>query len=130
VVFPALRAAHAGDMFPNKSTPFLDANTGGSGVAFPDTLRKAHDGIRNVDSLITGHSTVMTWGDLKEFADFNLEFLNDMRAAMKAGRTVEQVASTWKIPAKYTGYTAPNANRLTANIQVVFDELRAGGTSR
>jgi hypothetical protein len=40
------------------------------------------------------------------------------------------VAGAWKIPAKYMGYTAPNANRLTANIQVVFDELRAGGTSR
>jgi glyoxylase-like metal-dependent hydrolase (beta-lactamase superfamily II) len=130
VVFPALRTAHAGDMFANKSTPFLDANTGGSGVEFPATLRKAHEGIRNVDSLITGHSTVMTWADLKEFADFNQEFLDTVRAAMKAGQTVEQVAAAWKVPAKYTGYTAPNANRLTANVQVIFDELRGGGTSR
>lgn len=130
VVFPSLRAAHAGDMFPNKSTPFLDAATGGSGVEFPDTLQKAHDGIRNVDALITGHSAVMTWGDLKEYAAFNREFLTDVRAALKAGRTVQDVAGTWKIPAKYAGYAAPQPDRLTANVQVVYDELRAGGATR
>src|SRR5262245_59563441 len=32
VVFPALRVAHAGDIFARKGPPLLDANNGGSGV--------------------------------------------------------------------------------------------------
>ena len=48
VVFPSLRTLHAGDAFLGKRVPFLDAANGGSGVAIPDTLQKAHDTIRNV----------------------------------------------------------------------------------
>src|SRR5213594_3580596 len=48
VVFPSLRTVHAGDIFSGKNLPFLDANNGGSGVAIPDSLQKAHDTLRNV----------------------------------------------------------------------------------
>jgi len=78
-----------------------------------------------VDVIITGHSTEMTRPDLKEYADFNREFLNDVRTAKNAGKTVDEVASTWKIPAKYTGYAAPMPDRLKTNVQIVFDELNA-----
>jgi cyclase len=125
VVFPSLRTLHAGDIFSGKNLPFLDANTGGSGSEIADTLQKAHDSIQNVDVIITGHSTQMTWADLREYAAFNREFLADVRAARQSGKTVDEVASTWKIPEKYAGYTAPQPNRLKANIQVVFDELGA-----
>ncbi len=126
VVFPALRTVHAGDIFSGKNLPFLDANNGGSGVAIGDTLQKAHDTIKNVDTIITGHSVQMTWADLAEYASFNREFLNDVRAAMKAGKAVADVASSWKIPAKYGGYTAPMPERLRDNVQVVLDELKGG----
>jgi glyoxylase-like metal-dependent hydrolase (beta-lactamase superfamily II) len=125
VVFPSLRVMHAGDSFAGKNVPLLDANNGGSGVAFPDTVQKVHDTIRNVDTVITGHSTQMTWAELKEFADFNRDFLNAVRAAKQAGRTVDEVASTWKVPAKYSGYGTPRPDRLKANVQVVYDELGA-----
>jgi glyoxylase-like metal-dependent hydrolase (beta-lactamase superfamily II) len=116
VVFPALRTLHAGDIFSGKNLPFLDANNGGSGAAIGDTLQKAHDGIKNVDTIISGHNQQMTWADLREYAAFNREFLADVRAAKQAGRTPADVASTWKIPAKYAGY----------NVQVVFNELNQG----
>jgi hypothetical protein len=67
----------------------------------------------------------MTWPDLKEYADFNREFLNDVRAAKGAGKTVDEVAGTWKIPAKYTGYADPMPARLKTNVQIVYDELNA-----
>ena len=124
VVFPSLRVLHAGDIFSGKNLPFLDANNGGSGVAIGDTLQKAHDGIKNVDTIITGHSAQATWADLNEYAAFNREFLNDARAAKKAGKTVAEVAGTWKIPAKYAGYTPPQPDRLRDNLQVVYDELK------
>ena len=128
VVFPALRVMHAGDVFSGKNIPLLDANNGGSGVAIPVTLQKAYDNVKNVDIIITGHSTEMTRPDLKEYSDFNREFLNDVRAAKNAGKSVEEVASSWKIPAKYAGYAAPQPDRLKTNVQIIYDELNAAGS--
>jgi glyoxylase-like metal-dependent hydrolase (beta-lactamase superfamily II) len=122
VVFPALRVMHAGDVFSGKNLPLLDANNGGSGVEIPATLAKAA-GVANIDSVIPGHNPMMTLADLREYAEFNREFLGVLQEAKKAGRTVEDVANSWKIPAKYTGYTiAPE--RLRTNIQVIFNEIR------
>jgi glyoxylase-like metal-dependent hydrolase (beta-lactamase superfamily II) len=123
VVFPTLRTIHFGDLFPGKQVPIIDSNNGGSGVAYPDTLMKAHAGVRNVDSIITGHSTVMTWNDLREFAEFTRDFLNAVREGKKAGRTVEEIAASWSVPAKYTGYAAPQPARLRANIEAIFKEI-------
>ncbi len=124
VVFPALRVMHAGDIFSGKNLPLLDANNGGSGSEIGNTLAKAAAGAGNIESVITGHSTVMTLADLREYAEFNREFLSAMQDAKKAGRTVQDVASSWKMPAKYAGYAAPDPVRLRSNVQVVFDEIR------
>jgi glyoxylase-like metal-dependent hydrolase (beta-lactamase superfamily II) len=123
VVFPSLRVMHAGDIFSGKNIPLLDAVNGGSGVEIGRTLAKAAE-TKNVDQIITGHSTVMTVADLKEYAAFNNDFAAAVQAAKKAGRTPDEVATTWRIPAKYTGYTEPAAARLRANVQVVWDETK------
>jgi hypothetical protein len=47
-----------------------------------------------------------------------------VQAAKKAGRTPDEVAASWKIPAQYQGYTEPAAPRLRANVQVVWDETK------
>jgi cyclase len=123
VVFPSLRVLHAADIFSGKNVPLLDANNGGSAVLIADTLQKAHDSIKNVDTIITGHSTQMTPADLQEYVAFNREFLNDVRAARKAGKTADEVASTWKIPAKYVGYAPADANRVKNNVNLAYKEL-------
>src|SRR6187402_353124 len=107
VVFPALRVMHAGDIFSGKNIPLLDAVNGGSGVEIGKTLAKAAKSVKNVDSIITGHSTVMTIADLREYAQFNDEFANAVREAKKKGSTVDEFVKTWKIPAQYKGYAAP-----------------------
>ncbi len=124
VVFPALRTVHAGDQFAGKSLPLLDANNGGSGVAIPDTLANAHNGIKNVDTIITGHSTVMNWNDLLEYASFNRDFLTSVRDGMKGGKSADDIAKAWTMPAKYSGYAAPAPARLSANVQVIMNELK------
>jgi glyoxylase-like metal-dependent hydrolase (beta-lactamase superfamily II) len=124
VVFPALRVMHAGDIFSGKNVPLLDAVNGGSGVEIGDTLARAAAGVGNVESVITGHSTVMTLADLKEYAEFNREFARAVQAAKKAGRTADEVATSWTIPAKYQGYAMPQPARLRANVGVVFDETK------
>ena len=128
VVFPALRVVHAGDIFSGKNIPLLDANNGGSGVLIGDTLAKAAKDLKNIDTVITGHSTTMTIADLAEYAEFNKEFMRDVQAGKKAGKSVDDIAAAWKIPEKYKGYTAPTApaavTRLKANVQIVFDETK------
>jgi glyoxylase-like metal-dependent hydrolase (beta-lactamase superfamily II) len=125
VVFPALRAMHAGDAFPGKQIPIIDTNNQGSGVDYPDTLAKAASAAsKSVDVIITGHSTVMTPKDLAEFADFNREFRESVRAAKKSGQTIEQIAGSWKVPAKFSGYAEPQAERLRINIEAVYNESK------
>ena len=123
VVFPALKIMHAGDMFPGKQIPIIDANNGGSGVEYPETLSKAHAAAGMVEAIITGHSTPMKPADLQEFAQFSRDFLNTVREAKKAGRSVDEVAKSYKVPAKYAGYAAPQEARLRANVQSIFNEL-------
>ena len=123
VVFPSLRTLHAGDIFLGKRVPFLDAANGGSGVDIGDSVQKAHDTIRNVETIITGHSTQMTWSDLAEWAEFNRDFLEAVRAGHAAGRTVEEIGTSWTMPAKYRGYDTPNTAGVTRNVQVIVDEL-------
>jgi cyclase len=128
VVFPALRVVHAGDSFAYKRVPLVDTNNGGSGVALPDTLTKAYNGIKNVDTIITGHSdTTMPWPALKEYADFNRDFLAWVQGEMKAGKTPAQAAAEYTVPAKYQGYSgdvAPLFGGMTGHIQAMYDELK------
>jgi glyoxylase-like metal-dependent hydrolase (beta-lactamase superfamily II) len=125
VVFPSLRVMHAGDIFSGKNLPLLDYNNGGSGVQIPDTLMKAYTTTsKNVDSIITGHSTVMTPNDLREYAEFNRDFLNAVSAGKKAGRSAAELAKTWTMPEKYKGYGAPQPARVQANIENIYNEVR------
>jgi len=129
VVFPALRFMHAGDIFSGKNIPLLDAVNGGSGVEIGKTLAKAAASVKNVDSIITGHSTVMTMADLREYAQFNDEFANAVREAKKKGGTVDEFAKMWKLPAQYKGYADPQAaqagqTRLLTNARIVWDEVK------
>ena len=123
IVFPELRVAHAGDIFSGKNLPLLDFNNGGSGREIGETLAKAHAGIKDVDTVITGHSTVMTWADLGEYAQFNKEFLYDVQTAMASGMKSDIVGNGWKPPAKYKGYTI-QPERLKLNVQILYSELR------
>src|SRR4051812_12426620 len=75
VVFPALRAAHVGDLFASKGLPLVDGANGGSVLHYPETVNKVYNGIKNVDTVINGHSnTTTTWADVKEFANFTQDF--------------------------------------------------------
>jgi cyclase len=123
VVFPTLRVMHAGDAFLGKRVPLLDANNGGSGVEFPETMMRVYNGIQNVDTIITGHSTPATWADLREWAEFNRDFREMVRAGRQAGRSVDEIASAWTVPSRYPGYEGTTPARLRSNVQVIYDEL-------
>ena len=123
VVFPALRVMHVGDTFPNKALPIMDKNNGGSGVDYPTTLTNAVTNVKNVDIIINGHTPANTTpAELREYAAFIREFVTTVQAAKKSGKTMADVMSSWKTPAKYAGYPAANPDRLKANVQVIWDE--------
>jgi len=121
VVFPATRTLHAGDMFPRQQMPFIDvANSGGSAVEFGPTLRKAVAGIKNVDTVVGGHTFMpVTWNDFTTYVDFYNEFVAEAQAAKKKGMAVDEFAKAYKVADKYKGFRA-DANSVKANAEAVF----------
>jgi glyoxylase-like metal-dependent hydrolase (beta-lactamase superfamily II) len=128
IVFPAHRIVHSGDIFAGKSVPLIDAANGGSLRQIPDTLLNAYNGIKDVDAIINGHMPAQTtWADLKEFSEFNRDLVTWATAGLKSGKTPEQLATEWKVPEKYKGYS-PTVSQLmgglAGRIQVLQKELQ------
>jgi cyclase len=121
VVFPALRVAHTGDLFAGPGTPIIDTNNGGSGVAYPETLNKAAAGIRDVESVIPGHSAVTTWDKFVEFGEFNAAFLAAVQQGVKDGKTPDEVLAGLALPEKFKDY---GMGRAKANVAVIYTELK------
>lgn len=121
IVFPALRIVHAGDMFAwNNQLPIYDSNNGASGLAYSDSLMKAHAALSPMaDTIITGHSTAMTFNDLRTWAGANRAFVDSVRGARKQGRTVEEFVKTWTPPAGINPQSAWVAN----NVQALYNEI-------
>jgi len=128
VVFPAHRIVHSGDIFAGKGVPLVDGNNGGSMLHYSETLTKAHNGIKNVDTIINGHTPAnTTWADLKEFADFNKDLLTWAQGELKAGKTPEQAAADWKLPEKYKGYSgtvSPMMGGMAGRLQLLATEMK------
>jgi cyclase len=133
VLFPANRILHAADIFSGKNIPLLDANNGGSAVEIDKSLDKAYNTLNGkYDTIVTGHANEMQPADLKEYAQFNRDFITDVQAAMKSGKTAADVAASWKVPPKYNGYAQINTdgdrNRVRNNAALAMKELGAKGT--
>lgn len=139
VVFPGKRIAYVGDLFPAKALPVIDAANGGSATAFPQTLAKAVSTITGVTRVVTGHqegvratrssnptsvdistAQTMSWADFQEYADFNRDFVEAVRAAKAAGRSAQDAAASLKLPERYAGYDMTQA---AAHIQAIYREL-------
>ena len=42
----------------------------------------------------------MTMAELKEFGEFNADFVRDAQTARKTGKTIDQFVAEWSVPAK------------------------------
>jgi cyclase len=130
VVFPALRVAHAGDIFAGKSVPLIDEANGGSMMEISDSLLKAYNGITNVDTVINGHAPAqMTWADVKDYSDFNKDLVAWMQSELKAGKTPQQAATEWTLPDKWKskGYSAQVSDLMggmPGRIQTLQNEMK------
>ena len=125
VVFRTARVVHAGDAFANKGQPLIDRNNGGSGIAYPETIRKAANGIKNVDVVINGHSPVtMKFQDLVDFGEFNRLFLEHARIAQ--GRQDTRAGDDGPEAARKIQGLQPHRRprRPGGNFGVIFTELQ------
>lgn len=124
VVFTDARVMHVGDTMPTRDMPIMDKNNGGSGLEYSATLARAAR-TPGVDTIINGHNaTTTTPTDLALYSEFIADFVKFAQEAKKAGKTADDVAATWAVPAKYVGYNKPNPARVKADAQVIFDETR------
>jgi glyoxylase-like metal-dependent hydrolase (beta-lactamase superfamily II) len=140
VVFPEKRIAYFGDLFPSKSVPAIDAERGGSGVAFPETLARAVAGIKGVMQVVTGHEEglaaerdprassvdistprTMRWTDVQEYAEFTRDFLEEVRRAIAAGKSPAEAAGSLQLPDKYKGY---DMQRTRAAVEAIYREVQ------
>jgi glyoxylase-like metal-dependent hydrolase (beta-lactamase superfamily II) len=122
IFFPAYRVLHIADAFPGKELPIMDSNNGGTGVGYAETLTKALGfAEKNADVIVNGHSnTTSTNADLKDYIQFIRSYVKDVQDAKKGGKSVDEVAGSWKPPA---GYTAQPA-RVRSNTQLIFNETK------
>jgi len=128
VVFRNARVMHAGDMFANKGPGLIDRNNGGSGLEWGTTIGKAAKSIKNVDKVITGHSTVMAWQDFVDYGEVNRLIAAYAREAVAAGKTPEQAMMDFKMPEKFSkaGFTFTGGGRggPAGNMGIIFGELK------
>lgn len=120
VVFRNLKVMHAGDVFPRKSTPFMDRNNGGNGVAYPETVAKAVAAVKDVDTVIPGHSAVTTWAAFVEYGEFLRALVDEVKKAKQAGRTVDQAVTDVTLPEKFKDY---GRQSLKANVEAIYADL-------
>jgi glyoxylase-like metal-dependent hydrolase (beta-lactamase superfamily II) len=127
VVFRALGTMHTGDVFPNKAQPLIDRNNGGSGIAYPETITKATSAIKNVDTIIAGHTPAgpLKWQDFVDYGEFNRLFLEHARTSLKEGRTPEQALMTLRLPDKFKEYNLQGGRGGPGgNFNAIYQELQ------
>jgi glyoxylase-like metal-dependent hydrolase (beta-lactamase superfamily II) len=120
LIFPGHRIAQMGDMFAWKDAPRCDTANGGSCVEYPKTVAAAAAALKNIDTVIPGHSPMMKVADVQEYARFLADMVASAQASKKAGKSADEATAAFSV-AKYTGYKGENVK---AAIQVVYDETK------
>ena len=122
VVFKDARTVHTGDLMARKGLPFIDAaNSNGSATEFGATLRKAVDGIPDVDTVIPGHADdPHVWQDLVDYAGFYNDLLMQTQQGKATGRSAAEIVSSYSLPERYSDFAAPT-NRLEQIVPLILE---------
>jgi len=125
VVFPTARVMHTGDVYPRAHMPFIDmADNAGSAIEFNQTIQQAVSTIKNVDTVIGGHTpSPVTWTDFRIFTEFYSDFLSAAQSAMKKGTSVDEFVKAYRVPDRFKGFQA-DPQRVRANAQGIYEESK------
>jgi hypothetical protein len=129
-VFPSFAVAYFGELFPEKGLPTIDVANGGSMLAFPDTLARALDGLKDagIDCIVPARAPLpfkvaSNWFTIKllqEYIEFTRAFVDAGKTAFAAGKSVDEAVAGLQMPEAFKDYSLRNAS---ANMQVLYGEL-------
>jgi cyclase len=127
VVFPSLHTMNLGDIVTKGDIPEYVRIAGGSGVTQPDTLARALATIKNVDTIVVGHTRgdyyskpTITWQELEAQQRLSVELLAAVRHAMLNGRSIAEVIASVRATDAFKQY---DATRVAAAVRAIYDEL-------
>lgn len=98
--FKKANVYHMGDMFVTYGYPYIDYGSGGSINGFISSLDMFLGMMDENTKVIPGHGELCTKADVKKFRDRLAEIRDEVAAALKKGKKVEDVASL-PIASKY-----------------------------
>ena len=113
---------HAGGLIAVKQLPVVDLDSGGSGLAYPDTLAKALAAIKNIETIVPGDGAPVAMKDLQEYERFTRDFRDAVVSGYHHGLSISEVTESWRLPERDRDFTAPQ-DRVKANVQAIFAEL-------
>ena len=122
---PAMRS-------PTRAIRSSTATTAAADCKWGETVRKATNTIKDVDSVIAGHITgpnaLQRWQDFVDFGEFNRLYAAHARASLKAGKTPEQAMAEFKLSEKFKDYTLTGGRGGTAgNFPRIYEEIKTAG---
>lgn len=91
VHFKKANVYHTGDMFVRYGYPFIDVSSGGTVDGFISSLDKMLAMMDDNCKIIPGHGEVCTKADLKTFRDKIADIRDQIAAALKKGKKVEDI---------------------------------------
>jgi len=77
--------------------------------------------VKDVDTVIPGHSPVTTWRDLQEYGRYTAELLTQAEAAIKAGKSADEAGKSIDLTSKFPGY---KNERVAAAVTAIYSELK------
>ncbi len=124
--FENANVAHVGDLMFNRRFPYIDKSAGASIQNWIVALENIHSTYDNDTRFIFGHANDgfdVTGGkaDLQAFQNYLASMLNTVRAAMKAGKTPEEIMAIQSID------SAPEwkGDGIGRSLSAALDELKA-----
>jgi cyclase len=91
---------HVGDLFNRGSYPYIDPNNGGDVKGYITNLDKILALVDDNAKIIPGHGNLATKADLKTYRDMIVDIHDQVAAAVKKGKKVEDIPAL-DIAAKY-----------------------------
>jgi len=82
---------HMGDMFVTYGYPYIDYSSGGSINGFISTMDKLLSMMDDKTRIIPGHGELCTKADMKKFRDRLADIRDQVAAALKKGKKVEEI---------------------------------------
>jgi glyoxylase-like metal-dependent hydrolase (beta-lactamase superfamily II) len=109
VVFPSRRMMHIGDIVKKNDLPEIERISGGSGVAYAETMARGIAAIKDIDLVIAGHARgdaqpTLTWAELEAHQRQAGALLAAVREAMKSANSADAVASVIRNSAAFSDY--------------------------